>query len=119
MPTYSLTCENCNYNEEYILPLSSWDGLDMSKGETPYPTKCPKCKSKKYLRDTQVNIAVKGSVEKQKSNLLGQVRQDLRNLASGDEKTILDIAGGPRGASKVSSGVKYMKDVKSKGFKRR
>jgi hypothetical protein len=112
MPYYRLECLDCAHTDEFFVPLSAWSGL--KKEEVPYPTVCPKCKSKKFVRNLdRMAGQVKPGAEGTQNRIRNQVREDMARIGKGDMDFLANVAG-TNDRSKAPSGVKYMKDVKGK-----
>ena len=117
MPIYDILCEECGHVEEYYCSFADWD-IAKAKGDTPFPKKCPKCKSKKFHRVIEVPmLKTETSPEQQASRLKNQMKEDTKKLMSGDIDFIKNLAGTQ--PTNAKSGVKYMKDVKNPKIKRK
>lgn len=112
MPYYRLECLDCQFTDEFFAPMSAWK--ELKKDEVPYPTICPECKSKKFVRNLdRIAGQVKPGAEGTQKRISNQVREDLTRIGKGDMDFLANVAG-VNDRTKVSSGVKYMKDVQGK-----
>jgi len=117
MPYYRLECLDCKHSDEFFAALTDWDKL--KKGAVPYPTTCPKCKSKRFVRDlSKMAGTVKPGTDGAANRIKNQVKADMSRLAGGDMEFLANVAG-VNDRRQNASGVKYMKDVKGKAAVKR